>query len=185
MLANLLSEAHIHSFIHKATDAAKHTEIYKKMFHDSTLPSEASAQWYAGLLYAYTYQKDDHRDYIVDCSIQIDMLDGKLVDSFGQYHDEKYKDGNQIMKDTEVLFRESMINCYETNALFEEMVSKTHHFFERSDWQDTVKTNYEANQTLVEHQEALMLKEWDEGVYFSAGMFYGRVWYILAQGHFI
>ena len=32
------------------------------------LPSDASAQWYAGLLYAYSYQTNDARDYIVGCS---------------------------------------------------------------------------------------------------------------------
>ena len=41
----------------------------------STLPSDASSQYYAGLLYAYSAQLVDERDYIVGCSVQIDELD--------------------------------------------------------------------------------------------------------------
>ena len=55
---------------------------------DSDLPEDASAQYYAGLLYAYTYQEVDERDYIVECSKQRDELDQKLVSAYNSYKDE-------------------------------------------------------------------------------------------------
>ena len=134
MLANFAAQAHIHSFLPQATDAAKNLDFYKRLFHDSDLPEDASAQWYAGLLYAYQYQVEEHRAYLKDCSKQSDHLDSHLEGAFGEYHDERYKNGNMIMASTEDLFRESMHYCAETNDLFEEMVQKSHDFFDRSDW---------------------------------------------------
>ena len=46
MLANLFAEA---------SDVAKSFDVCKIMQNCSDLPKDASAQWYAGLLYAYQY----------------------------------------------------------------------------------------------------------------------------------
>ena len=52
MLAELLAQTKIHSFLHKASDAAQSLDIYERVFATNDLDSDASAQWAAGLLYA-------------------------------------------------------------------------------------------------------------------------------------
>ena len=55
------------------------------------LPDDASAQWYSGLLYAYSYQWVDERDYIVGCTVNRRELDNKLIQAYNSYNDEQYK----------------------------------------------------------------------------------------------
>ena len=102
------------NFFADVKDAANNFGLCSVMQNCSDLPMDASAQWYAGLLYAFQYQEEDHRDYIVECSYQRDDLDHKLEEAFGDYNDEKYKDGNQMMRSTENLFRKSMVDCCDT-----------------------------------------------------------------------
>ena len=52
MLAELLASVKIHSFLHKASDAAQSMDVYERLFDTNDLPSDASSQWAAGLLYA-------------------------------------------------------------------------------------------------------------------------------------
>ena len=95
MLANILAKAHLPSVFHQASDAFK-SKIGLKRFdeNDSDLPEDASAQWYAGLLYAHSLQTVDARDYIVGCTHQRDSLDAKLEEAFGHYVAAEYTDGN-------------------------------------------------------------------------------------------
>ena len=183
MLANILAKAHLPSVFHQASDAFK-TKIGLKRFdeNDSDLPEDASAQWFAGLLYAYTYQVVDQRDYIVGCTHQRDELDAKLQEAYGHYVVAEYEDGNSSMKDTENEFRRSMRHCHDTHQYFDKIVDDSHDFFALSNWEDIMEANYAANKDLIDNQNGLMVKTWNEGVYFNAGMFYGRVWMLLAQG---
>ena len=173
-----------------ATLAAKSDSMLKKLnlssgVDCSDLPADASAHWYAGLLYAYSYQTVDERDYLLECSEQRDELDHKLSMAYQKYNDEDYKGGNMFMEDSENDFRRSMTDCCDTNDYFDDMVNKAHDFFDLDNWEDIVDANYADQKELVDHQNELMLKTWNEGVYFNAGMFYGRIWYLLAQGCFI
>ena len=82
-----------------ATLAAKSDSMLKKLnlssgVDCSDLPADASAHWYAGLLYAYSYQTVDERDYLLECSEQRDELDQKLVSAYNAYNDGQYKKGN-------------------------------------------------------------------------------------------
>ena len=87
------------------------------------------------------------------------------------------------MLDTENDFRRSMTDCCDTQHYFDEMVNKAHDFFDLSNWEDIVDQNYEANKDLIDNQNMQMLYSWfDAPNYFNAGMFYGRIWMLLAQG---
>ena len=65
MLAQIAEQIQANMLSLEATDS----------FVTGSLPEDATAQFYSGLLYAYTGQHVDERDYIVDCAIQSDDLD--------------------------------------------------------------------------------------------------------------
>ena len=48
-------------------------------------------------------------------------------------------------------------------------------FFEQDGWKQTARQNYDANQDYIDQQWDYALNSWNTGVYFNAGMFYGRV----------
>ena len=131
MLANLLASAH--NLAHKATDKAHDFDFFSKIFHkepeNDGLNAGDSAQWAAGLLYAYSSQEIDARDYIVSCSMQNTRLDDKLVSAFDYYNDDILTSGNKNIRDTEPYYRRSMMMCAETNSYFEEMADRAHEFF--------------------------------------------------------
>ena len=56
MLSHLLAATQFKSFLHKASDAAQSLDIYERVFQTNDLPATASAEWAAGLLYAYQSQ---------------------------------------------------------------------------------------------------------------------------------
>ena len=141
-----------------------------------------SAQWYAGVLYAYSGQTNDSRDYLVGCSVQVEKLDNKLARAYKKYGKEQYSRGNWKISKTEDFFRESMAACDDTNDVFEEIASKAHDFFAQDNWKEIASANYEANKALADQQWALGMNSWERGVYFDAGMFYGRCWNLLTTG---
>ena len=74
----------------------KSEALFKKLnlssgIDNRDLPDDASAQWYSGLLYAYSYQEVDERDYIVECTVNRRELDNKLIKAYKAYTDEQYK----------------------------------------------------------------------------------------------
>lgn len=52
-------------------------------------------------------------------------------------------------------------------------------FYARYDADSIAEANYHANKDFVDHQFGLMLKTFNEGVYFNAGMFYGRIFNVI------
>ena len=79
-----------------ASISEKSEALFKKLNLSSgndnrDLPDDASAQWYSGLLYAYSYQWVDERDYIVGCTVNRRELDNKLIQAYNSYNDEQYK----------------------------------------------------------------------------------------------
>ena len=185
MLASLLAQTKIHSFLHKASDAAPSLDIHERVFDTNGLPEDASSQWAAGLLYAAQKQEEDHRDYIVGCAVQNRRLDVRLSHAYSNYNDEKYEKGNDWIRDTEHYYRRSMRACHKTNQLFEDMADEAYDFFDQRNWDKIAEANYIKNKDVIDEQWANGLKSWNEGVYFNAGMFYGRVWYYLAYGQYI
>ena len=93
-----------------------------------------------------------------------------------------YESGNKAIRDTEPYYRDSMAACDETNAFFEAMAETAHDFFDTDGWEDIVEANYNKNKDLIDMQWGYGMTSWNQGVYFNAGMFYGRVWYYLAYG---
>ena len=73
-----------------------------------------------------------------------------------------------------------MAACTETNAFFEAMADRAHDFFDQDGWEDIVEANYNKNKDVIDMQWGHGVTSWNQGVYFNAGMFYGRVWYYLA-----
>ena len=114
--------------------------------------------------------------------MQTDRLDIKLSRAYEKYAEGNYESGNKSIRDSEPYYRDSMEACPETNAAFEEMADRAHDFFAQENWRDIAEANYLANQVLIDQQWSFSLLTWDQGVPFNAGMFYGRVWFLLAYG---
>ena len=68
---------------------------------------------------------------------------------------------------------------------FEAMADKAHAFFEADGWKDVIHANYEAHSDVVDVEWASGMTSWEQGLYFNSGMFYGRVWNVLAKGSVI
>ena len=124
----------------------------------------------------------DARHYLLECTQWRKELDDKLIGAYQQYGDEDYKGGNATMLGAEDDFRQSMADCDDPNNYFDDIVNTLNDFLDLPNWEDIVNANYADNKELVDHQSLLMFKSWNEGIYFNAGMFYGRIWYMLAQG---
>ena len=189
MLAELLASTQ-HA-ISQATDVARENLPMTDLTLDDLfeLPSDFvalsegdTAEWAAGFLYAYSGQTVDARDYIVECSVQVPRLNRNLSRAYRRYGRENYEGGNQVMMNSQDLWRKSMAACEETNGQFDEIVDAADQFFAQDDWRDIARANYEANKEMVDHQWQLGLYSWNIGVYFDAAMFYGRCWNILATG---
>ena len=70
-----------------------------------------SAEWAAGLMYAYTGQTVDVRDALVECSTQNAKLDQRLGRAYARYGRGNYKTGNQAIRNSERFYRQSMKGC--------------------------------------------------------------------------
>ena len=73
----------------------------------------------------------------------------------------------------------TMKHCTDTYGIIKDIADDLFEFFDEDNWWETYQARYEENKDLVDDQMANYLKTWDEGVYFNAGMFYGRVWNVL------
>ena len=60
-----------------------------------------SAEWAAGVMYAYTGQTVDVRDALVECSTQVERLDKKLGKAYKRYGKGKYQGGNKAINTAE------------------------------------------------------------------------------------
>ena len=174
MLPNVITQ--IETATHIAIDAVLRHDFVGEAEKKTDLVLGDSAQFAAGLLYAYSNQTVDARDYLVKCSTQVNKLDNKLEKAFTSYTAEDYHMGNYAFRKMEDPFRRSMVDCHDTNQYFEEIASTAHTFFEQYVWREIMKENYAAEQALVDQYMQDYLTSWDQGVYFNAGMFYGRVW---------
>ena len=96
-------------------------------------------------MYAYTGQTFEQTEYLVECSRQITGLDKKLARAYKRYaRDEDFdifSTGHVPIINAERVFRRSMRDCDDTNALFEEIVDTAHTFFDQSDYLDIIDAN--------------------------------------------
>ena len=117
------------------------------------------------------------------CSTQNLTLDDELARAYTVFKSQSGVEGIQSpIVESEDEFRESMESCDLTNDLYEEIVETTEDFFDQDDWEDTVDANYKSNKIMADHQWSLGLHTWNLGIYYQAGMFYGRYWNILTTG---
>ena len=79
---------------------------------------------------------------------------------------------------------DSMSNCTETNGYFDSIKANVEDFLTLDNWQDIAQANYAAQEAVIDQQWGYYLQTWDQGVYLSAGMFYGRVYMALTAGSF-
>ena len=158
MLGNLQEIANQISLMQTGTqtvwDTDQNPDLVHNILNSSKILREGdSAQFAAGLLYAYLGQVEDDRDEIVACSEQIDRLDTKLVRAFEKYEVDNYSSGNKEIRNTEPYYRSSMANCPDRiNDLFEEMADKSHNFFNQEGWRLVVDSNYADQKDLVDQQ---------------------------------
>ena len=47
---------------------------------------------------------------------------------------------------------------------------------DQDDWSEQTDANYAANKDYIDQQWMYMMKSWNEGVYFNAGMFYAYIY---------
>ena len=182
MLANIIKELgpmaalfgeHMHMGLERAGDFAQNATD----FSDSNgLPSDTSAQFSAGLLYAWSGQTIDKRDYLVNCTLPLPFVKYQLGKAFDDYNAGDLQAGNQHITRTQPLWQLSMILCPETWSDFRAMIKEKDAFFARDDWPSVADQNYDANKDYVDQQWQFALNSWNTGVYFNAGMFYGRVY---------
>ena len=78
------------------------------------MPSNASAQFFAGHLYAYQKQREDHREYLLGCSEQKDELDKSLESMYENYMKEDKAEGFHSYVQAQLFYPWSMNDCAET-----------------------------------------------------------------------
>ena len=165
----------MHSGLERAGDFAQDN------FGDSNgLPSDTTAQFSAGLLYAWSGQTIDKRDYLVDCTIPLPRAKRQLRKAFDDYNAGDLDAGNKHMRKIQPSWQLSMILCPATWFDFRAMIKEKDDFFARDDWPTVANQNYDANKDYVDQQWQFALNSWNTGVYFNAGMFYGRVFATLS-----
>ena len=140
--------------VSQVADAAKNFDFDDVHMHRDIRELNAgdSAEWAAGVMYAYSGQKSDVRDYLVGCSTQDARLDKRLARAYKRFGNEKYDKGNNSIQNTESRYRKSMVGCDETNEQFEAMFSAVHAFFDADGWEDTVHGYYQANKDQVDSE---------------------------------
>ena len=117
MIANILTEM---SQAVPTTDVTQEFNLIEKMFEHShndvvvTMVEGDSARFAAGFMYAYTKQLEDHQQYLVDCSVQVNQLDVRLTREMKRYGNENYPGGNHALINAEPNWRDSMAACTET-----------------------------------------------------------------------
>ena len=67
-------------------------------------------------------------------------------------------------------------NCQETNPLFNDWDEDRVAFMDQEDAHDIMDDNHEKYADFIATEWVYMMKEWGEGSYFDAGMFWGDIW---------
>ena len=103
-----------------------------------------TANFAAGVLYALSGQYIDEQDYLQDCSVQSEKLDWYLQKSYNNYQRGWFRKANGFVEDSEDYWSDSMADCSRTNPYFSQISDHVHNFFETDGWEETSRTNYEA-----------------------------------------
>ena len=77
-----------------------------------------------------------------------------------------------------------MEGCTKTNMYWDDLVDNVENFLATDGWKAIAQANYDAQTAVIDQQWSFYLGEWSNGVYFNAGMFYGRTYMALTTGTF-
>ena len=172
MLANIFAPLGQYMIVDDIMDLGK--DIVETIKKQDSLPVDAPPQFAAGLLYGYTDQTVDKRDYILGCNHTGPYVRHQLGKAFEAYLVGDDAKGNKHMQRAEPFWRLSMVTCFKTNKYFNKIDHEKDAFLAREDFSDVVQDNYTKNKDYIDSQWSQALKTWEEGVYFNSGMFYAR-----------
>ena len=80
------------------------------------------------------------------------------------------------------MWRLSMEDCPESTTRLDDIISTAYTFFGTVGFENTLRTNYDAQKASIDEQWMLMLFSYNNKSYFNAGMFEGRIWTMLSTG---
>ena len=184
MLANLLSlTSQLAVLKHAPLDRKTNLTLARNMDLFKDLPSDATPQFMAGFIYAFHDQLIDIRDDLVACydPTTASIANRYLDAAFSSYNGGDIDSGNNLIGSSRQLMQNGDAGCdQDVQDTVSAAFSDSFTFTDRDDWEDISSDNYDANQDYVDQQWAYCLKTWNEGVYFNAGMFYGRVYNVLS-----
>ena len=112
----------------KTTGVMAGEVVHDKVFFDA-LPSDTTAQFSAGLLYAWSGQTVDQRDYLVGCTLEIPRVKRQLGKAFDDYNAGDDRAGNQHMKKATPWWRLQMVTCWKTTKYFNKIDEALDTFF--------------------------------------------------------
>ena len=138
--------------------------------------SDGAAQWVAGYLYGVTGRRVDKRDEILACWTSVEGLDDLVDEYMLDLSKGDYKALSDLGTSDEWTqsFATAMAACDEPNKVFDKVNKEQAAFWNRSDAQDLMKANYQANKAFVDLETQRAVTQWTVGVYFDAGMFVGE-----------
>ena len=110
MLANLLHKFMASQAVVETTDSNNWRDY---------LVAGDTAQFAAGALYALSGQYIDERDYIVGCSKWLAELDYQMQEGYVAYTEENWDRANNMIKNSEPYWEDSMVDCSRTNPYFD------------------------------------------------------------------
>ena len=184
MLANFLSlTSQLAALKHAPLDYKTTLTLAKNMDLFKDLPSEATPQFISGFVYAFHDQLIDIRDDYVACydDMTASISNRYLDAAFTAYNAGDNQSGNSMIGASRQLMQNGDNKCdQDIQDIVTDAFSDTFDFTDRDDWEDVSSDNYDDSQEYVDSQWAQCLKTWNEGVYFNAGMFYGRVYNVLS-----
>ena len=103
-------------------------------------------------------------------------IDRGLSKGFKSYQKGKTQKGSKQIFGTFDAYGEAMASCEKTNPSFEKWSEEKDAFFAQENWAQIVKAHYIPRKEYFDTEEGYMLKSWENGEYFQAGMFWAEIW---------
>ena len=140
---------------------------------EGDVPDDAPAQFAAGMLYGVN--RKDKRDYILSCFTPSQALTSKLTKIVDLYSRGWWPLGEAEMRwEYDHLWADSMEKCDKTNEYFVDFFDTYDELMRKPLAGYYRIKNYLANEELIKRDFGYFTSEYDLGVYFNSGMFYGE-----------
>jgi len=136
----------------------------------------AVPQMTAGWLYGITYQEWEVRDKLMTCFKANNDLTDDYYEAMAAYENGDTSTGDSKFDDAEQYYNDAFGDCEKavTDAL-SQWGDKLKNMKSRDDYSDVSEQIYNAHKDEIDLNVSLMFKTWDEGVFYNAGMFAGRI----------